>query len=433
MSCAGLDTVAELQGLYGPFTFSEKLLQKLWLRGEFDAGQAFVNDGRPLEVIHPGRWNQLGGPDFKQARIRLGGRLLTGDIELHLRAPDWRSHGHATDPAYRDVMLHVVLFPCADVATEGYAGATLPILALLPLLHHALEDYAQDEAVERMASRAASRATEELGQLPEQARRALLVRHARDRWEAKVRYADRRLARLGWDGSCHETALEVLGYRFNRGPMLRIAAAWPRAQWIAGEAMPDQLYESERGRWSLQGVRPANQPRRRLRQYADWSLRAPAWPDRLRETLCWRTEKLKPLNPERTTAVYRHEVRLSALRETLAVEVTGGVVGGARLDTLVCNAWLPLGAAAEAGKCDGMSPSQPGSQPASHGQESESTRWFERWFHWYTGDMPDAISRTLRELALVSLEHPACHGLAQGVLGWWLAQEAAAIERAPTI
>ena len=66
--------VAEIQGLYGPFTFSERLLQKIWLRGEFDAAHAVLEDGRPLRVLHPGRWNLLGGPDFRDARLSFGGR-----------------------------------------------------------------------------------------------------------------------------------------------------------------------------------------------------------------------------------------------------------------------------------------------------------------------------------------------------------------------
>ena len=56
--------VAEIQGLYGPFTFSERLLQKIWLRGEYDAAHAAAEDGRPLRVLHPGRWNLLGGRIF---------------------------------------------------------------------------------------------------------------------------------------------------------------------------------------------------------------------------------------------------------------------------------------------------------------------------------------------------------------------------------
>ena len=65
--------VEEMPGLYGPFTFSERLLQRLWARGEFDAAGARTADGRAVEILEPGKWNRLGGPDFRGARLRLGG------------------------------------------------------------------------------------------------------------------------------------------------------------------------------------------------------------------------------------------------------------------------------------------------------------------------------------------------------------------------
>src|SRR5207302_593721 len=82
-------TVAEIQGLYGPFSFSEKLFQKIWLRGDYDRTATALTDGRKIEVIHPGKWNLLGGPDFRAARFRIAsGTVLTGDVELHLHASD---------------------------------------------------------------------------------------------------------------------------------------------------------------------------------------------------------------------------------------------------------------------------------------------------------------------------------------------------------
>ena len=119
--------VAEMQGLEGAFSFAEKLLQKIWLRGDFDRSAAVTTDGQRVRIIHPGKWNLLGGPDFTGARLRLGeaaGRDLVGDVEVHLRAADWDAHGHARDPAYDGVVLHVVLFP----PTQPHAtrGAGLP-------------------------------------------------------------------------------------------------------------------------------------------------------------------------------------------------------------------------------------------------------------------------------------------------------------------
>ena len=61
--------------------------------------------------------------------------------------------------------------------------------------------------------------------------RALLEIEADRRWRQKVWFARRRVERLGWSESCHYTALESLGYRFNRVPMLKIAVRAPLPAW----------------------------------------------------------------------------------------------------------------------------------------------------------------------------------------------------------
>src|SRR4051812_35899862 len=95
---SGLAELAEIQGLYGAFSFPEKLLQKIWLRGDFNRAAAVATDGRGLRVIHPGKWNLLGGPDFRGARIAFdGGPECVGDLEVHLHAADWEAHHHADD------------------------------------------------------------------------------------------------------------------------------------------------------------------------------------------------------------------------------------------------------------------------------------------------------------------------------------------------
>ena len=74
MKAETLQQVAEVQGLYGPFTFPEVLLQQIWRRGEFQQTAIRTTEGKVLDVLHPGRWNRLGGPDFRSARLRLQGK-----------------------------------------------------------------------------------------------------------------------------------------------------------------------------------------------------------------------------------------------------------------------------------------------------------------------------------------------------------------------
>ena len=392
-------TLAEIQGLYGAFTFPEKLLQKIWLRGDFDRAAARTIGGQRVRIVYPGKWNLLGGPDFRGARLRFDdGPEITGDVEAHLRASDWDAHGHASDPAYDHVILHVVLFPPeAPRTTIGAGGREIPVVALLPLLHHDLEEFAAEDAVEVLANRAITRLPDELGLLPAAELLALLQRHALARWRQKVHFARLRIQRLGWESACHHAALEILGYRFNRAPMLRVATQWPLPLWASGAVDVAAAYAAETAGWSLQGVRPANHPRTRLRQYAEWVRQRADWPQRLVASAA----ELASIAAQGNTREVRRASRFSELRERFADAIGANAIGGTRFENLMCDGFLPL-------------------LSAHTGQDLHGA-----WFHWFAGDLPPLLTSGLRQLGVFDgRAQPACHGAAQGLLGWLVEQEA---------
>lgn len=88
---------------------SELALQRRWAESRWPGPFLQSPGGGPIRVISPGVWNRGPGPDFRGAQILDGqGRARRGDVELHLEARAWLQHGHADDPAYRDLLLHVV-------------------------------------------------------------------------------------------------------------------------------------------------------------------------------------------------------------------------------------------------------------------------------------------------------------------------------------
>jgi Protein of unknown function (DUF2851). len=80
-------------------------------------------DGDSIYVISVGNRNYDSGPDFLDARVRIGGTLWCGHVEIHVNASDWFRHGHQNDDAYNNVILHVVY----NNDTERLAIPTLEI------------------------------------------------------------------------------------------------------------------------------------------------------------------------------------------------------------------------------------------------------------------------------------------------------------------
>lgn len=76
---------------------------RLWLPGDLRTA-----GGECIEVLDPGLPNTNAGPDFFNAKIRVGERVWAGNVEIHVRASDWKRHGHDNDRAYDTVILHVV-------------------------------------------------------------------------------------------------------------------------------------------------------------------------------------------------------------------------------------------------------------------------------------------------------------------------------------
>jgi hypothetical protein len=279
----------------------------------------------------------------------LTGKAVTGDVEVHFHVADWRAHHHEADRAYNRVALHVVLFPPASgekPARRG-DGRELPTLVLLPWLHRDLEEYASDEALETITARDEWEQFAELAATPPAELPGLLRAKAAGRWQQKVDFAKKRIARAGWEAAAHGTALEILGYRHNRAAMLAVAAKYPLAAWRDALDLAE-VYGGSGALWQTQGVRPANHPRTRLRQYQTWTAARPDWPARLLQLAdTWPGGTLDPV----PTTLARQQLGLAKMREIFARDLVSGAVGGTRLDNLVCDGFLPLVAAQTGHDC----------------------------------------------------------------------------------
>jgi hypothetical protein len=86
----------------------EEFLHYLWKYGLFNQDELFDRDGNKIIVIHPGEYNRDSGPDFFNARILTTGTTWAGNVEIHIRSSHFENHGHHKDPAFNNVILHIV-------------------------------------------------------------------------------------------------------------------------------------------------------------------------------------------------------------------------------------------------------------------------------------------------------------------------------------
>ena len=87
-----------------------------------------TTDGRVVEVLDPGLHNRNAGPDFFNAKVKIGGTLWVGNVEIHDCSSHWYVHGHDHDANYNNVILHVVGEADREVQTQK--GDFLPQVCL---------------------------------------------------------------------------------------------------------------------------------------------------------------------------------------------------------------------------------------------------------------------------------------------------------------
>jgi hypothetical protein len=87
---------------------TERLLQFIWQFQYFNRNELATTTGEFVQTIFPGNLNRNQGPDFSDAKIKIGKTTWAGTVELHLKTSDWKKHNHENDKNYKNVILHAV-------------------------------------------------------------------------------------------------------------------------------------------------------------------------------------------------------------------------------------------------------------------------------------------------------------------------------------
>lgn len=88
---------------------NEKFLCEIWKSKSLNKELKTI-DGETISVINTGTENtDSAGPDFKNAKVRIGNLVYIGDVEIDPDFNDWKAHGHHLDKRYNKVILHASL------------------------------------------------------------------------------------------------------------------------------------------------------------------------------------------------------------------------------------------------------------------------------------------------------------------------------------
>ena len=177
-----------------------------------------TTEGEVVAVTATGYRNTDSGPDFLEARIRIGDKLWAGHVEIHVKSSDWNRHHHQTDKAYQNVILHVV-YENDTKANE------IPTLELKGHFDESLFD--QYERL--ISSKSWIPCAKSISQVPVFTRLSWLDRMAVERLEGKSETVTKLLEanRYDWEDALYRLLMRYFGLKVNNEAFEYLAGILP--------------------------------------------------------------------------------------------------------------------------------------------------------------------------------------------------------------
>jgi len=310
----------------------ERLLQAIWQHQRLRRDQLKTLDGQSVRLLHPGFANAESGPDFRDALVQIGDAApRSGDVEVDIRVAGWRAHGHDRNPAFRNVVLHVVwegeLRREPRVESQGSHAvgggdpldprrsttsvppATLALREFLDAPLGELSLWLEREPVKSLPENLRGKCSAPLAALAPAQLTELLREAAHTRLQAKAAQFQARARHAGWEQVLWEGLFRALGYKHNVWPMQGLAET--RSRWARDAQSALNLQARLLG---ISGLLPAELTRapadasRYLRRVWDcWWRERDEFEDCLLPRNLWRFHGLRPANhPQRRLALAAH-------------------------------------------------------------------------------------------------------------------------------
>ncbi|MEP6603319.1 MAG: DUF2851 family protein [Spartobacteria bacterium] len=213
--------VRERALLVSPRVPTELELQARWFAGEF--GREFVSTaGDKIDIVQFGTWNREAGPDFRDAAVRInGGEPQRGWIEIDLVDRSWETHGHATNPAFDETVLHIFVEKSdREFFTRTSSHRNVPQIRIDPTT-------LPDAFSTNLPLARPGRCQAPLKGLPEDRVNGVLDSAAQFRLQRKAARLRAKIDNHGVDEALFQEIAAALGYKQNKLPFTLIAQRLP--------------------------------------------------------------------------------------------------------------------------------------------------------------------------------------------------------------
>jgi hypothetical protein len=202
---------------------TESFLHYVWQLQYFRKDDLKTSSAELVRVFHPGNRNSDAGPDFSNARIKIGALEWRGSVEIHIKASGWNDHKHSSDEAYEKVILHVVWEN--DKPIKRTDGSLMPTLELknridLSLWERYKNLYTSADIIPCASHWQAVPVMNKLSMLDS----ALMLRLQAKAWGVQGLLTENN---NDWEQTCYQLLCKNFGFKVNAEPLLRLSQIIP--------------------------------------------------------------------------------------------------------------------------------------------------------------------------------------------------------------
>ncbi|MBR4505399.1 MAG: DUF2851 family protein [Bacteroidales bacterium] len=348
---------------------TESFLHYIWQHQLLGDGLTTI-DGQPVVCHRAGELNRDSGPDFIGARLKIGDVEWVGNVEVHIHTSDWRAHKHSQDPAYNNLLLHVVYEHDCEVRQQD--GKVPLTLELKPYLHPSLvANYDSLMAPEPESGIPCAR---QIAEVPRFIVDSALDRLTLERIEDKSATVRRMIdeSHGNWEQTCYWLMARYFGGKVNalafellaKATDQRLLARWKdnpqrlEAMLMGQAGLLEGYFEDEYPRrmqsdyealrngtglepiggqmWKFHRMRPSSFPTIRISQFAALVNRASNLFSTMLETTD--VKQLEQLFDLQASKYWDNHYQFDKITKT----ATPKRMGRAQTQMLIINAWVPL-------------------------------------------------------------------------------------------